>query len=89
MEKNNQPVQVFKLGRIRAAIWANETREGDVWWNVKFSRLYKENDEWKDSDSYSRDDLPAVAKAADMAYSWIWRRQMERDKASANSSATR
>lgn len=80
MPKTLKPAQVFRLGRIRASIWSNQTPKGDLWFNVKIVRSYQEAGEWKESDSFSRDDLPAVAKAADMAYSWIWRRQMKADK---------
>lgn len=65
-----KPVHEIRLGAIKAAIWANETQNG-VRHNVTFSRLYKDEDEWKSSDSFGRDDLPVVAKVADMAHTWI------------------
>lgn len=69
-----QPAHEIRLGRIRAAIWANENGHDDVWFNVTVSRLYKDGDVWKDSSSFRRDDLPVVAKVMDMAYAWIWNR---------------
>ena len=66
----NRPVHEIRLGRIKAAIWANITENG-VRHNTTFSRLYRDGDEWKDSDSFGRDDLLLVAKAADLAHSWI------------------
>jgi hypothetical protein len=59
------------MGRIRAAIWANETEIG-VRHNVTLSRLYKDGDEWKDSASFGRDDLPLLAKVSDQAHTWIF-----------------
>jgi hypothetical protein len=66
-----RPVREVRLGRIRAAIWKNETQNGTRH-NVTLSRLYKDGDEWKDSTSFGRDDLPLVAKVADLAHSWIF-----------------
>ena len=69
--KSNRPVQEIRMGRVRAAIWENETQNGTRH-NVTLSRLYKDGDEWKDSTSFGRDDLPLVAKVADSAHSWIY-----------------
>jgi hypothetical protein len=74
MEKN-EPIHEIKLRRIRATIWANETKDQEVWFNVTVSRLYKDGDKWKDTTSFRRDDLPLVAKAVDMAYTWILLRE--------------
>ena len=68
---SKKPVHEVRLGRIRAAIWENETQNG-LRHNVTFSRLYKDGDQWKDSSSFGRDDLPLLAKVADMAHSWIF-----------------
>lgn len=59
------------MGRIRAAIWENETTSGTRF-NVTVSRLYKDGDNWKDSTSFGRDDLPVVAKVVDRCHSWIF-----------------
>ncbi len=71
---NNKPVHEARLGRVKAAVWAN-TGESGVWYSVVFSRLYKEGDAWKRSDSFSRDDLPLVAKVADQVHTWIYEQQ--------------
>ena len=70
-----RPTHEIKLGRIRAAIWANESKQDKLRFNVSVTRLYKENDEWKDTSYFGRDDLPIVNKAIDMAYGWILRRE--------------
>lgn len=66
-----KPAHEIRLGKIKATIWANDTANGTRH-NVTVSRLYKEGDEWKQSDSFGRDDLPVVAKALDMAHTWIF-----------------
>jgi hypothetical protein len=64
------------LGRIKAAIWSNSTDNG-VRHNVTFSRLYRDGEEWKDSDSFGRDDLLILAKVADLANTWIFEQGQE------------
>lgn len=66
-----RPVHEIRMGRIRAAIWENETQNGTRH-NVTVSRLYKDGDQWKDSSTFGRDDLPLVSKVLDQAHSWIF-----------------
>lgn len=68
---SKKPVHEIRLGRIKAAIWENDTQNGTRY-NVTFTRLYKDGDQWKDSQSYGRDDLPLLAKVADQVHSWIF-----------------
>ena len=65
-----RPAHEIRLGRIKATIWANQA-EGGTWYNVTLSRNYKDDDEWKSSASFGRDELLTVAKAADLANTWI------------------
>lgn len=69
---NQAPVQRFRYGSVSVAVWLNQSRSG-VHYNVTAKRSYKdkETDEWHDSDSFSDSDLPALAKAAFDAHSWI------------------
>ena len=83
MAPPKKPAHEIRLGRIRATIWANRTDDQDVWFNVTVSRLYRDENTWKDSTSFRRDDLPVMAKAVDMAYAWIWDRHQALDKAEA------
>ncbi|MHB0958773.1 MAG: hypothetical protein ACYC0X_15490 [Pirellulaceae bacterium] len=66
-----RPVHEIRMGRVRAAIWENDTQNGTRH-NVTFTRLYREGDQWKDSSSFGRDDLPLVTKVADQVHSWIY-----------------
>ena len=65
-----RPAHEIRLGRIKATIWANQG-DNRPWYNVTLSRNYKDGDEWKSSSSFGRDELLTVAKAADMANTWI------------------
>lgn len=78
-EATNRPVHEVRLGRIRAAVWANSTEVG-IRYNVTVSRLYKDekSGEWRDSQSYGRDDLPLVGKVCDLAHTWIYEQRSPR-----------
>jgi hypothetical protein len=67
----NRPVFEARLGRLKAAVWANSTENG-VRHNTTFRRIYKDGEEWKDSDSFGRDDLLLLAKLADKVHTWIY-----------------
>jgi hypothetical protein len=69
-EPKQRPVHEIRLGRIRAAIWANQNDNG-TWYNVTLSRSYKDGDDWRSSASFGRDELLTLAKVADLANSWI------------------
>ena len=70
-QTKQKPVHEIRLGRIRAAIWENETQNGTLH-NVTVARLYKDGDNWRDSYSFGRDDLPLVAKVLDRCHDWIY-----------------
>jgi hypothetical protein len=75
MEEKQKPAHEIRLGRIRAAIWANTSDRGEVWFNVTVSRLYKDGQRWQQTTSYRRDDLPLVSKVVNVAYAWIWEQE--------------
>lgn len=68
--KGNRPVHEIRIGRIKVAFWANETESG-VRYSAKFSRLYKDEEGWKDADHFGPDDMLLVAKIADWAHTWM------------------
>lgn len=80
-DTRTRPVHELRMGRIRAAIWANETQNGTRH-NVTVSRIYKDGNDWKDSSSFGRDDLPLVAKVMDQAHSWIFANGISSNSAS-------
>jgi hypothetical protein len=71
---NAKPVQTFRLGRIKAAVWENEA-DAKKFYNVTFARTYMDDAKnYHDTDSFGRDDLPLVAKLADRAHTFIFER---------------
>jgi hypothetical protein len=79
MTTSNKPVQNLRLGALQAAVWANQ-HEGRTYYNVTFTRSYKDGDEWKESDSFGRDDLLALSKLADQAHTWIHEHQQAQSR---------
>lgn len=74
MTTKERPAHNVKIGLVEAAIWRNET-DGRQRFNVTVRRSYAVEHEgkrtWKSTDSFGRDDLLALAKAVDLAHSWI------------------
>ncbi len=49
---NQKPVDEIRIGRVKATIWRNGTDEQPRH-NVTFSRIYKEGDQWKSTQSFA------------------------------------
>ena len=75
---NRKPIHEIRLSRVKAAVWQNTTDNG-VFYNVTVSRLYRDGDQWKWSDSFGRDELPLLASVANQAWHWILQKQQEQD----------
>lgn len=85
MALRSKPACDFRLGRIKVTIWANHAADGDVWFSVEIVRLYQNAGQWHESTSFGRDDLALVAKAADMAFAWIWSQSQQAPSANPRS----
>jgi hypothetical protein len=81
----DRPVKVIRMRNLRANIWANRLPSGDLAYNVTFDRLYRAPDQtddqgeltkqgdWKQSQSFGKDDLLLLAKLADLAHTEVYR----------------
>ena len=79
----NAPIKRFAVGNgIRASIWNNQSKNGS-WLSVTITRTYRDNEEFKDTTSFRRDDLLFVAKASELAFLWCLR-QAEAGKQAKN-----
>jgi hypothetical protein len=80
--QKNGPVHEERLGRIKAAVWENATKNGSMF-NVKFSRIYHDAQSgWQESGGFGRDDCLLLARVAELVTVWIYRRQ-QKDEAEA------
>jgi hypothetical protein len=77
-QERQRPAHEIRLGRIKAAIWANSTDQG-VRYSVSLTRLYKDqgSGEWRTSSSFGRDDLLLVAQVCQMALVWVFQETQE------------
>ena len=75
----DRPVHEIRMGRVKAAIWRNENDSGS-WFSVQITRIYKTEEGWETSNSFSRDELPLVSKVADLAHTWIFLHANDRDE---------
>ena len=73
---NPKPVAEVRIGRVKAAIWQNGT-EGRTRHNITFSRLYKDGEQWKRTQSFGNNDLLVLAKVAAQAHLRIFELQQE------------
>ena len=87
MQTKAKPIHEVRLGHIKAAVWRSETEAG-VRYNVTFSRLYKDGDTWKSTESFGRDDLLLLAKVPDNTHSWIFTQSQEEENASRGAAPT-
>lgn len=72
----NGPLKTIPIGNgIRAKIWENESNSGRKWLSVEIIRTYKDGENFKDTTSFRQEDLLFVAKAADAAFNWCFRRE--------------
>lgn len=66
----NKPAHEYKVGRIRAAIWANNGKDG-TYYTVTPERLYKQDGSWKKATSFYAEDLPHLRNVLTEAQRWI------------------
>ena len=82
-----KPVHEVRLGKVKAAIWKNDTESG-VRFGVTFSRIYKTESGWESSTSFGRDELPLLAKVADIAHTWIYQQNDRSDSSNTETGKT-
>jgi len=76
--ENKKPVKEFRAGQIKASVWKNEKQNNNnetvVYHSVKIEKSFKPKGEedWKTTNSYSREDLAKVQLVAFKAFEWIY-----------------
>ena len=67
-------------GASKRQFGATEPKTSQPRYNVTFSRLYKEGDQWKSTHSFGRNDLLVLAKVADQAHTRIFELSQEKEQ---------
>ena len=70
MASNSKPAAELRIGTVKATVWENEVG-GITHHNVTFSRLYRDEGQWKSPQSFGFNNLLALAKLADQAHALI------------------
>ncbi len=77
-QAKTQPAHKIRVGASQCTIWRNESEDGQVYYTTTCVHVYKnEQQEWVESSSFLESQLLELAKAADMAHSWIIERRAE------------
>ena len=73
-QSSNKPLKVFRLRGISASIFANKAKSENrdiTFHKVSVQRAYKDGDEWKNTTSFGRDDLPVLQIVLQRAHEFI------------------
>lgn len=64
------PMMKFRSGGVSATVWENQRQDGSSYVSVKLSRSYrdKQTQDWKETSSFSVNELPVVAILARKAF---------------------
>lgn len=67
------PAHEIRVGRLRAAIWTNESKEHGRWFSLTLSRTYVDakTGAFRSANSLGRDDLLPAALILQEAFKWI------------------
>ena len=70
--KAARPVETIRLRGISASVFENVSDDGKTTFHkVSLQRTYRQGDEWKNTQSLSRDDLPIAAMLLQKAWEYI------------------
>ena len=76
MATHNKPAAELRIGAVEATVWENEVG-GITRHNVTFSRIYRDEEQWKTTHSFGFNNLLTLAKLADQAHTLIAERNAE------------
>ena len=83
MASNSKPVAELRIGAVKATVWENDVG-GITRHNVTFSRIYRDGDQWKTTQSFGFNDLLVLAKLAEQTHTLIAERNVEAASAAGN-----
>ena len=66
-----RPAHVIRFGMIKCEIFLRHTKSGDRF-VVTATRLFRNGEQWQESKQFFREDLLLLAKALDLAHTWIY-----------------
>ena len=76
----NNPVKTFRCGPVTAAVWSNAKTVDETMvemHSVKIDKVYRDEQEWKHTNSFTAEDLPKIAMLANEVYRYLRVRSSE------------
>ena len=67
---NSKPAHEIRIGAVKATVWPNEGKAG-ARYTVTTSRSFKAGEEWRQTSSYHKSDLPKLIAVLSEAEQWI------------------
>ena len=76
---NKGPVFRRNIGRVKAAVFEQQTNEGPVYYQTRISSSYQDRatGEWKETSSFAFDELANLARLASLCGDFILSKQRE------------
>ena len=73
--QNEPPIQEFRAGRVKGAIWATVTKQDDrdvTSYSTRIIKSYRDkNGEWHETTTFFPDDLPRLTLVAQQCFEFI------------------
>ncbi len=66
-----QPILKLQDGLLSATIWKNQRENGSHRYSVTLTRSFKQGDDWRESNSFSRMEALRISRLAGFAYDEI------------------
>ena len=80
MSDKAKPAHKIRHRDLVVTIWKN-SNDKHSWYSATPCRVYKQNEEWKETDRFDGDDLLTLVKLLDQADSWIMNAEQSDRKA--------
>ena len=78
----SNPIKKFKCGAITASVWLTSTASNHEiieLHTIKIDKVYKKDEEWNHTYSFTAEDLPKIALLANETYKFIRLRVLDKE----------
>ena len=67
----NPPEKTYRIGHCSAKVWANTTNDDRTFRSVSLERQYRDEGNWKSTNSFTLADLPAAMAVLQQAFDYV------------------
>lgn len=72
----DKPIKVFSYGGVKSSVWEKK-KDGITFYSAKIVKVYKDGEEWKETNSYNANDIPKLSHVADKTFEFIFFKEQE------------